>query len=713
MNKWIKKLLVVGSLLTACVGQMRADKGMWLLNELTKENIAKMKELGFKLTPEQLYSLDKPSVASSVIIFGGGCSGVTVSATGLVMTNHHCGYDAIQQVSTVNHDYLRDGFVSQSYKEELPIEGLEVRYLAHIKDVTSNILGVLKNTKVRDEAQRQQLISTTIVAYKMNEEKKLGQNQEILIIPYYAGNKYYAITYDVFKDVRMVFAPPSSIGKFGGDTDNWMWPRHTGDFSVFRVYADKNNKPATYNKDNVPYKPKYFAEVSVEGVKAGDFAMTIGFPGSTTRYIPSWGVEDRMYNANAPRAEVRGVKQEVWKRFMNAEQAIRIKYASKYARSSNYWKNSIEMNKALQKLNIVGRKQAEEREFARWVQNHKNADYRNVLSELQKAYTSTGDIARRYTYLAEVFQGSEVLPFATMLERVQLSVNKPEAVLEHLRENFYKNYVPAVDQATMPALLDILRKKLSKEQEARIYADIDKLYKGNTKAFVDALFAKSFIPYEDKLTKALKESNFHQLVDADPIFKFASTMREVLTAMRAERGAAMLSIERGNRLYFAARREQDPKRPMPSDANFTMRMSYGSVKGYKPADAVTYDYFTTSEGILEKNRQDNPDYDVQKEYIQLLEGRNFGRWADPKTKKLPVAFLSTNDITGGNSGSPVFDKNGRVIGLAFDGNSEAMSGDIEFEPDLQRTISVDIRYVLYVIEKWGKCPRLIEELKLR
>ncbi len=711
MKKLLKKALFFGFALTSFAGQVKADKGMWLLNELTKENIEKMKELGFTLTPEQLYSLDNPSVASSVIIFGGGCSGVTVSNTGLVMTNHHCGFDAIQKTSTVDHDYLRDGFVSQSHKEELPIEGLEVRYLADIKDVTAQLLAKVK--KAKNETQRIEQLQVAILELTKAAELKLAPNQEVIITPYYANNKYYMITYNVFKDVRMVFAPPMSIGKFGGETDNWMWPRHTGDFAVFRVYADKNNQPAVYSKDNVPYTPKYFAEVSVQGIKEGDYAMTIGFPGRTSRYIPSWGVESRMTNENDPRAEVRGAKQASWRKFMNEDQAVRIKYDSKYARSSNYWKNSIEMNKALRKNNVVGLKQQEEAAFAKWVQSHKNKEYRSLLDSLKNAYLSSGELTRRFTYLMETLSGSEAVTMALTLEGVQLSVNKPEDIAKMLKENFYKDYSPKVDQATMPILLDILRKHLNADEVATIYGGIDSEYKGNTKAFVDALFAKSIVPYEDKLLSALKDNNFAQVLASDPAFIFGKKIQSVMLKLRDARSAAMTAINKGNRLYFAARQEMNPTQAMPSDANFSMRMSYGSVKGYNPADGITYSYYTTTDGILEKNKIDNPEYVLKPEYRKLLEEGKFGRWADPQTKKLHVAFLSNNDITGGNSGSPVFDKNGRVIGLAFDGNSEAMSGDIEFEKELQRTISVDIRYVLYVIEQWGKCPRLIEELKLK
>lgn len=696
------------ALLGATVGQAYADKGMWLLNELTKENLAKMKELGFQLTSEQLYSLSKPSVASSVVIFGHGCTGVTVSGSGLVMTNHHCGFDAIQKTSTVDHDYLRDGFVSQSTKEELPIEGLEVRYLAGMQDVTAQVLAKVK--KAKDEMERMSQLQMALLEIRASLEKKLAKNQEVTIVPYYAGNKFYAVTYNVFKDVRMVFAPPSSIGKFGGDTDNWMWPRHTGDFSVFRVYADKDNKPATYSKDNVPYQPKHFAEVSTQGIKEGDYAMTIGFPGSTSRYIPSWGVQNRMDNENSARIEVRGAKQAIWRKFMDADQATRIKYASKYARSSNYWKNSIGMNKALVKLGVIERKQEEERAFASWAAKQSNKEYKNVLKELEDAYKSSGEVTRRFMYTAEVLQGSEALAQAVALGRM-VGVNKAD-VLEEVKE-FYKDYDPGLDRVTIPVLLDILRKKLNSAEVNQIFATIDKEYGGSTAAYVDMMFSKSIIPYEAKVVDAIEKGTLLKELANDPAYKLGSAIVKVLMDLRAERQSAQLNIERGNRIYFAGRQEMDPRRPMPSDANFTMRMSYGSVKGYKPSDAVSYNYYTTTDGILEKTKLGNPDYFLQPEIVKLFEGGDWGRWADPSSKKLQVAFLSTNDITGGNSGSPVFDKNGRVIGLAFDGNWEAMSGDIEFEPDLQRTISVDIRYVLYVIDKWGKCPRLVQELRLK
>ena len=718
MKQLLKKGLVLVAAALSLGHEAKADKGMWLLNELTKENIAQMKELGFRLPIDSLYSLDKPSVANSVVIFGRGCTGVTVSDKGLVFTNHHCGFDAIQSQSSVDHDYLRDGFVSQSFQEELPIPGLTISYLSAIRDVTKEILAKVK--KPKDEIDRLSQIRKICEGMEKAESARLKSQHKLSIIrPYYANNKYYLITYDVFSDIRLVFAPPGSVGKFGGDTDNWMWPRHTGDFSVFRVYAGKDNQPADYSKDNVPYTPKYHATVSTEGYEKGDYAMTIGFPGSTSRYIPSFAVENRMKDQNEPRIEVRGIKQDIWRAAMNADQATRIKYASKYARSSNYWKNSIGMNKALVKLGVLDQKRAEEASFEEWVaaSGKKAQAYKGILKEMEGAYKKLGAIERQSMYLREaLIGGTEVVSAARGMDdpaTIKKLTAKSKEELAKSLDKFYKDYVPALDQQVLPAMLDIVRQRVDAKRVAPIFDVIDKEYGGDTKAYADALFAKSVIPYKDKLIATLQQANAAEILSKDPAVLLSTEVWAIYMGFAAELKPLYEPIDRGNRLYFAGRQEQNPSKPMPSDANSTMRMSYGTIKGYSPADAVEYDYFTTSRGILEKNNPESTEFNVFPSFLDLIKKGDWGRWADKKDGQLHVAFVSTNDITGGNSGSPMFDKNGRVFGLAFDGNWEAMSGDIEFEPNLQRTIGVDIRYVLFTIDKWGKCPRLIEELSLR
>ena len=715
MKQFLKKGLILASAALTFAAQAKADKGMWLLNELTKENIAQMKELGFRLPIDSLYSLSKPSVANSVVIFGRGCTGVTVSDKGLVFTNHHCGFDAIQSQSTVDHDYLRDGFVSQSFKEELPIPGLTISYLSAIRDVTQEILAQVK--KPKDELDRLNQIRKICEGMEKAESARLkNEHKQVTIRPYYANNKYYLITYDVFSDIRLVFAPPGSVGKFGGDTDNWMWPRHTGDFSVFRVYASKDNQPANYSQDNVPYVPKYHATVSTEGYKQGDYSMTIGFPGSTFRYIPSFAIENRMEDQNAPRIEVRGIKQEIWKEAMEADQATRIKYASKYARSSNYWKNSIGMNRGILKLDVLGRKRAEEAAFDAWANKGGKATkmYQGILTEMKNAYKKLGGVEREATYLREsLLNGTEITGMALTLtvptvKKVLADSGRGMSFLDALS----KDYDASLDERVFVAMLDIARKRIQAEHLAPITAIIDAQAKGDTKTFARQLFAQSIVVQKDKLIALLKEGKLNEALINDPAVKFAQAVREVAQKFSDEIRPLTEPIQRGNRLYFAGRQLMNPSKPMPSDANSTMRMSYGTIKGYSPADGIEYDYFTTTRGILEKHKVGDSEFEVFPSFLSEVKKGDWGRWAD-KDGSLHVAFIASNDITGGNSGSPMFDKNGRVFGLAFDGNWEAMSGDIEFEPELQRTIGVDIRYVLYTIDQWGKCPRLIEELSLR
>ncbi|EKY02316.1 hypothetical protein HMPREF9134_00706 [Porphyromonas catoniae F0037] len=714
MKQLLRKGLLFAVASLALSTQMKADKGMWLLNELTKENIAQMKELGFRLPIDSLYSLDKPSVANSVVIFGRGCTGVTVSGKGLVFTNHHCGFDAIQSQSSVDHDYLRDGFVSQSFQEELPIEGLTVSYLSSITDVTKQVLSGLK--KPKDELDRLSQIQKICQQIEVAELRRhKGDHKRVEVRPYYSNNKYYLLTYDVFPDVRLVFAPPGSVGKFGGDTDNWMWPRHTGDFSVFRVYAGKDNQPAEYSKENVPLQPKYFATISTEGYEKGDFAMTIGFPGSTSRYIPSFAIENRMKDQNEPRIEVRGIKQAIWSKAMNADQATRIKYASKYARSSNYWKNSIGMNKALVKLDVLGQKRVEEAAFEMWANEggKRTKQYQGILSEMEAAYKILGGLQREAMYLNEAFNGAEIIALAYGLKDVTYKDMQSNG--EKIRsgiEDVYKDYIPTLDEEVLPAMLDVVRLRVSRDRIAPIFDLIDKEYGGDTKAYAKDLFVKSIVPYKEKVLAAAQRPDFAEVLANDPAYKLSQLVRGILSPLQLAMKPLTEPIQRGNRLYFAGRKEMNPSQPMPSDANSTMRMSYGSIKGYSPADAVTYDYFTTTRGLLEKYTPGSPEFDILPSFLDLVRKGSWGRWAD-KDGKLHVAFISNNDITGGNSGSPVFDKNGRVFGLAFDGNWEAMSGDIEFEHQLQRTIVVDIRYVLFAIDVWGRCPRLIEELSLR
>ncbi|MDR0429071.1 MAG: S46 family peptidase [Tannerellaceae bacterium] len=708
----MKKVWFVVVLLLA-TGHLFADEGMWVLKELNKQNLERMKELGFTPSYEDLYSETQPSLSNAVVIFGGGCTGITVSENGLIFTNHHCGYGAIQQLSSVEHDYLKDGFVSQSYEEELPVPGLSVRYLRETVDVSDRINSEIASLSSEYERLMKADSIGQAICDSIGESPFLAAD----VVPFYSNNKYFLVVYDVYRDVRLSFTPPSSVGKFGGDTDNWMWPRHTGDFSVFRVYADGGNKPAEYSAGNKPYHPKYVAEVSLQGYRDKDYAMTIGFPGSTSRYMSSWGVRQRIDESNKPRIEVRGIKQEIWKEAMLASDAVRIKYASKFAGSSNYWKNSIGMNRGLANLDVISRKEAEEAAFSNWVDQDaaRKEKYGDVLSLLEKGYTATNSYRNISTYLQEAFLGgAEIIRLARLMQSVDVNGSTEDelnAFFEDQIAKFFKDYEPTLDQQVLAAMMKIVKERVPAQYLPDIYPKIDKKYKGDYDKYAADVFKKSKLLSYDNIVKLVRNPKEYEKLKKDPATELGLSVMLSIFELQQFMNEYRYAIAKGERLYFAGLQEMYPDKALYSDANFTMRMSYGSIGGYRPYDAAWYHYYSTDEGILEKEDPDNDEFWVQPEILDLIRGKDFGPYGNPDGT-MNLNFLSNNDITGGNSGSPVFDKHARVIGLAFDGNWEAMSGDIAFEPDLQRCIGVDIRYVLYMIDKWGKCPRLINELKL-
>ena len=707
-----KKLLVLLILITGCLS-VNADEGMWIINELNTQSLSRMKELGFTPEYQFIYDKESPSLANAVVVFGGGCTGITVSEEGLIFTNHHCGYGSIQKLSSVEHNYLQDGFVSKNKSEELPVDGLSVRYLKEIIDVTDRIIPRIAS--IDDEYKRLKAIDSISDLIQVDVSKDRFTQAEV--VPFYSRNKYYLVVYQVFRDVRLAFAPPTSIGKFGGDTDNWMWPRHTCDFSVFRVYADENNRPTDYDENNRPYRPAFVAEISLLGYQENDFAMTIGFPGSTDRYLTSHGVQQRIKSTNEPRIEVRGIKQDIWQKAMLADDAIRIKYASKYAGSSNYWKNSIGMNRGLDRLHIIERKQAEEKVFEQWAQSSANKTiYGQALSLQKEGFTSTDEARKYLTYLTEAFNsGAEIIQLARLFDQIGFrnrSISEIEDVLQDRIRPFFKDYEPAMDREVLAAMMRIVKQRVPAADLPAIYAAIDKKYKGDYERYAADLFSKTALLSENQLIELLKnKKKYDSYVKTDPAANLLSSVMATISKIRQSMASADTDISKGRRLHFAGLQQMVPDNNFYSDANFTMRLSYGSINGYYPFDAAWYNYYSTDKGLLEKEDSTSHEFQLQPEILNLVRARDFGMYANEKGE-LQLCFLSNNDITGGNSGSPVFDKNGRVIGLAFDGNWEAMSGDIAFEPELQRTISVDIRYVLWMIDKWGNCPELIKELKI-
>ena len=716
MNRLRLYLLALAALFVCSV---KADEGMWLLQLMQQQHsIDMMKKQGLKLEAQDLYNPNGISLKDAVGIFGGGCTGEIISPEGLILTNHHCGYASIQQHSSVEHDYLTDGFWATSRDKELPTPGLQFTFIERIEDIT-DIVNAKIAAKEITESESFSNIFLQKLAHDLYFKSDLADKKGIVpqALPFYAGNKFYLFYKKIYPDVRMVAAPPSSIGKFGGETDNWMWPRHTGDFSMFRIYADANGEPAEYSASNTPLKTKKHLSISIKGLKEGDYAMIMGFPGRTSRYLTVSEVKERMESTNEPRIRIRGARLAVLKEVMNASDKIRIQYANKYAGSSNYWKNSIGMNKGLANLKVIDRKREEEAAFAAWVaQDAKRKEvYGDVLSLLEKGYTSSSEYKKISTYLGEAFlSGAEIVKLARMIQSVDVKGSTPEEIDIFLEDNiksFFKDYDASLDRKVLAAMMKIVKERVPAENLPDIYKKVDKKYKGDYEKYAADVFKKTSILSYDNIASMLKDPKKYAKLKKDPAAELSLSVLISLFELQQLTGDSYYDIAKGERLYFAGLKEMHPEKAFASDANFTMRVSYGSIGGYRPYDAAWYDYYTTQKGIFEKENPESDEFWVQPEILNLIRSKDFGQYAN-KDGELQLCFLSNNDITGGNSGSPVFDKNARLIGLAFDGNWEAMSGDIAFEPDLQRTISVDIRYVLYMIDKWGKCPRLIEELKL-
>ena len=699
------------------VPKIKADEGMWILPLIQKLNIETMQKMGLKLTAEDIYSVNNSSMKDAIVIFGGGCTGEMISNEGLLLTNHHCGYGQIQELSSLENNYLDNGFWAATKEEELPAPGLSVTFLKSMEDVTEQVLSDI--TSDMDETTRQKSIQDK--SNKLIEEASKENDFRVQVKEYFEGNQYFLLIYEVFTDVRFVGAPPSSIGKFGYDTDNWMWPRHTGDFSLFRVYADAEGKPANYSPDNKPYEPKSHLPISIKGYELNDFAMTLGYPGSTERYLTSWGIEERMQSFNQTLITVRGVKQDIWSESMANSKKVRLQYASKFSRSSNYWKNSIGMNRGLENLNVLDQKRALEAEFSNWVnsdQTHKEK-YKNVLSDLKNGYTQRAESYKSFIFLRESFlSGTEIYLFASNATELEKALEakddaKIENAVSHLREiakEFYKDYDANTDQKVLSAMLKLYKNKVDTKYHPEIYSILEKKFKGDTDKFAANLFNKSIFANAESLEAFLSNPKLKKM-QKDPAFSGAQDVFESVKKLRNENSEPALEIEKGNRLFMAGLMEMHPDKVFYSDANFTMRLSYGKVGDYAPRDAVMYRHFTTLEGKMEKEDPNDSDFEVPEKLKELYLNKDYGRYAD-KDGRLYVNFTTDNDITGGNSGSPVINGDGELIGLAFDGNWEAMSGDIAFENELQKCINVDIRYVLFIIDKYAEAQHLIDEMTI-
>lgn len=690
-----------------------ADEGMWMLGNLNKQTRETMKELGLQMPADKLYSPKRASLKDAVVSFGGFCSGVVVSEDGLVFTNHHCGFSSVQQHSSVEHDYLKDGFVAHSLSEELPNPELYVRFLLRTEDVTKRVLRVVKP----DMTESERTSAVDSVMFAISEE--VGHKDSTLVgivDTYYGGNEFWLSVYRDYNDVRLVFAPPSSVGKFGWDTDNWVWPRHTGDFCVFRIYAGKGNRPADYSPENVPYHPQYVAPISLDGYKEGSFCMTLGYPGRTERYLSSFGIEEMMNNNNQAQIDVRGVKQAIWKREMDSRDSIRIKYASKYDESSNYWKNSIGMNRAIRKLHILEKKRAMEQELRRWIQQtpEEREQLLRLFPDLELNYKNVREANHALSYFAESFlNGPELIQLALSILNFDFE-GEQKTVIANLKAivEKYANLDLDIDKEVFTALLKEYRSQVDSVYLPEFYHTIATQYSGNDQAYVDSLYARSELTTPRGLKRFLEQDTTYHIYD-DPAIVVGIDLIGKMFEINMQTREPSMEIDRNERLLNAAVRRMYASRNFYPDANSTMRLSFGTICGYTPFDGAEYDYYTTTKGILEKVKAHvgDVDFEVQPEILSLLSSGDYGRYADEKGE-MNVCFISNNDITGGNSGSAMFNAKGELLGLAFDGNWEAMSSDILYEPKMQRCIGVDVRYILFMIEKYGKAGNLIKELEI-
>ena len=708
------------------VGRVYADEGMWLPMFVERLNYVDMQKMGLQLTPEELYSINHSSLKDAIVGLGSDampsmffCTGEIVSEHGLLFTNHHCGYSAVQKLSSDEHDYLRDGFWAKNYSEELPAPEMTASFLVRMEDVTKEVLGVVTDDMDFDDAQAAILRKSKELEVAASE----GGKYYPMVKSFYEGNEYYLFVYQVFPDVRLVGVANASIGKFGGDTDNWMWPRHTGDFSIFRVYADKDGNPAAYSQDNVPLTPKHHLPISLDGVQKDDFTMIWGFPGSTERYMSSYGIDYNVDTFYPEIVDLFGTQLAAMEEYMKVDEHINLMYADNHASLANTWKNFQGQCLMLRKNKVAERKVALEKDFTNWVKANNKTEYKDALPNLKKAYREMGQTAKYIFYPNFVARSGPAGIAAQFSSYYQAYEDKDkdaqEMSLALLRampvDNLFAETDQRVEKKTFAEMLKTYKNAFKGEELPEIYTLIDKKFKGDIDAFADDVYEHSIFATPERI-KAFLANPKPKAIGKDYAYLMYKSMSKVLRDHYADFGGASNAVAENDHVFVKGLREYyaatQPGKSLYPDANSTMRMSYGSVQDYMPADAVHYDYVCTANGILEKYVPGDFEFDAPKRLIELIEKKDFGAYADDNGE-LVVCFLSTNDITGGNSGSPIMNGKGELIGLAFDGNWEAMSGDVNFEPKLQRTINVDVRYVLFIIDKYAGATNLIDELDIR
>ena len=712
MKKFTATLLLAGMMLSQFT--LRADEGMWLVSMLNRITMAEAQGLGLNLSAEEIYDINNASLKDAIVrLNGGSCTGEVISSQGLVLTNHHCAYDAIQGFSSTENDYLTDGFFALALDQEMHIDDFVISFLVRIDDVTSRILENVTMEMSEDERNAAIRAARKALMEEMNPEG----DKELQLKSFYYDNEFYMFEYKTYRDIRLVAAPPESVGKYGGDTDNWMWPRHTGDFSMLRIYADENNEPADFSENNVPYQPKRHLRISMDGVSEGDFTMVMGYPGSTDRFLSSWGIDQalRLYNPSV--VDVRDLKLKTMKSHMDADPAVRIQYAAKYAQTANYWKYYIGQSKGLKRLDVESKKQTLEARFTDWVNadTDRQAEYGEALELIQSYYEDTDASVQGKVYALEAgLIGCDISLFSYRFYRMAAGlfsedteeVAATQAAMTDLANGFFKEYDQATDRDLFVNLMTKFRDDIDPAYHPSFFATVADKYKNDFNRFAEKMYAKSFLVDADRCAEFIANPS-QKVMNKDLAIIVGQSA--IQTYFAGQANPAEDKFNRGYRLFVKGLREMDADQAIAPDANSTMRLTFGSVAPYKAADAVHYDFITTANGVLEKKDNSNPEFIVPDALDDLIRSRDFGQYAD-ESGELVVCFIHGTDITGGNSGSPVLDANGDLIGCAFDGNWEAMSGDIAFETELQRTISVDIRYVTWILDKFAGAQNLIDEM---
>ena len=703
------------------VNRLSAEEGMWIPLFLGELNEAQMKEMGMKITAEDIYSINNASLKDAIVIFGRGCTGELISDQGLLLTNHHCGFGQIQSHSSVEHDYLTNGFWAMSKEEELPNPGLTATFLVEMREVTQEML--MGASEDMDEVKREVLIKENMK--KLKDANAMDNGIDVVIKPFFSGNRYFMFFYEVYKDIRLVGAPPSNIGKFGGDTDNWMWPRHTGDFSLFRIYANESNRPASYSKDNVPYKPKKHLKISLQGVDKGDFTFVYGYPGRTQEYLVSDAVKLITEDENPVKIKLRSLRLNTMKAAQNTDAKIRIQYAKKVASLANGWKKWQGENRGVQRMNAIEGKYIQENEMIQWLETNPEMKekYANVIPEYRRIYAELTPWRIQYQYYREAGLGIELISFASrfqkLIEELQAEIpdeSKVEELSSKLNlsiEGFFKNYYQPIDEENARLLLAEYYLGLEQKDLPDYFTFIHKKFNNDFKEYVEFLFKKSIFTDQKALTELIQQQDKRtwKTLKKDPAYMFAESLKVKYEEIKMATAQLTSGLSELDRKYMQMQMDYQPQEVFYPDANFTLRVTYGKVDGYFPRDATYYQHYTTLEGIMEKENPDIYDYVVEDPLKKLYKTKDYGQYAS-KEGQMNVCFAASNHTTGGNSGSPVFNAYGNLIGINFDRNWEGTMSDLVYDPEQCRNITLDIRYCLFIIDKFAGAGHLVEEMTL-